>query len=250
MYKKVIAVFLFLSSIAFSQAIGPKVTIPQIDYDYTHVQRGEKLYHTYMIYNGGNGTLFLSNVRTSCKCITASLNKTQLAPTDSARLSVEYTNVGNSKKLDNYVAIRTNDPVNPDVRIYITRVNPGSAPTLASMPSDSLSGAFRGASIYFPETTHDFGDMQQGAVSDYIFKFVNRGNSTLIIKDITTSCGCTAALIKNKEIAPGNEGEIRVQFDSSGKFGKLSRIVTVYSNDPQQIEKKLTIYADVVKETK
>ncbi len=248
MFKKIITVLFFLSSVVFSQAIGPKVTIPQIDYDYTQVPQGEKLIHTYMIYNGGGGTLFLSNVRTSCKCITASLDKTQLAPADSARLAVEYTNIGNANKLDNYVAIRTNDPVNPDVRIYVTRVNPSSAPTLAHMPSDSVSGAFSGPSIYFPESTHDFGVMKQGAISDYVFKFVNRGNALLKIKDIRTSCGCTAALVKNKEIGPGSEGELRVQFDSAGKIGKLSRRIMVYSNDPQQIEKLLIIYADVEKE--
>lgn len=250
MYKKIITLLVFLSSIAFSQAIGPKVTIPQIDYDYTQVAPGAELSHTYMIYNGGGATLFLSNLRSSCTCIKASLDKTQLAPADSARLSVIYSNIGNTKKLDNYVAIRTNDPVNPDVRVYITRVNPGTAPTLASMPSDSISGAFSGPSIYFPELTHDFGVMKQGSVADYVFKFVNRGNAVLKIKDIRTSCGCTAALVKNKEVGPGKEGELRVEFDSSGKSGKLSRRISVYSNDPKQIEKLLIIYADVEKEAK
>ena len=230
--------------------IGPKVTIPQINYDYTLVPKGERQSHTYMIYNGGDAVLFLSNVRTSCSCVTAELDKTKLSPADSARLTVEYTNIGNSKKLDNYVTVKTNDPANPDVRIYVTRVNPVSGPTLAYMPNDSVKKTVSGPSIYFPEDTYNFGVMKQGAVGNHVFKFVNRGDSTLKIKDIRTSCGCTAALVKSKEIAPGTGGELRVEFDSSGKIGKLSRRITVYTNDPKHIEKLILIYADVVKETK
>lgn len=252
MYKKIITVIIFLSSLTLAQAIGPKASIPQINYDYTHVPKGEKLSHTYSIFNGGDEPLSLTDLRTSCKCIAASLNKNELAPTDSAKLTVEYTNTGNSQDLDNYVTIRTNDPSNPELRIYITRVTPGTAPTLSGMPNDSSGGKHVSAppSIYFPEDTHNFGVMKQGSVGDHIFKFQNKGGSALIIKDITTSCGCTAALVKSKEIAPGGEGELRVQFDSSGKIGKLSRSVTLYTNDPKHIEKTIIIYADVVTETK
>lgn len=250
MYKKIITVLVFLSSAAFAQAVGPKVTIPQTDYDYTQVPKGETLSHTYMIYNGGGGTLFLSDLKSSCTCIEASLNKTKLEPADSAGLSVVYTNIGNTKTLDNVVSIKTNDPSNPSVRIYITRVNPTNAPTLAQMPSDSVKSKFSIPEIYFPDSTHDFGLMKQGTTGDYVFKFANKGNAVLRIKDIRTSCGCTAALVKSKEIGPGQEGELRVEFDSSGKIGKLSRMITVYTNDPHHVEKTLIIYADVERESK
>ena len=252
MYKKIITVLVFLSSITFAQAIGPKATIPQMDYNFTHVPKGETLSHTYVIYNGGDKALTLYDVRTSCKCITASLDRTELAPTDSAKISVEYTNTGNSQNLNNYVAIRTNDPSNPDLRIYITRLNPGNKPTLSGMPNKSSDSTKISAppSIYFPEDSHNFGVMKQGSIGDHIFKFQNKGGSALEIKDITTSCGCTAALVKSKKIAPGGEGELRVQFDSSGKIGKLSRSVTLYTNDPKHVEKTIIIYADVVMETK
>jgi len=251
MFKKIIVLSVLFCSIALSQSIGPRATVPQANYSYDSVPMDSSTSHTYMIYNGGGATLLLSNVRTSCKCITASLDKTQLAPTDSARLSVSYTNIGNSKKLDNYISIKTNDPSNPDIRIYLTRVMPTGKPTLSSMPYDSIGGAASVApSLYFPETSHNFGILKQGDIADYIFKFYNRGNSTLVIKDIKTSCGCTAALVKNKKIEPNKEGELRVQFDSSGKIGKLSRRISVYTNDPREPSKMLIIYADVQKEKK
>ncbi|MCL5031384.1 MAG: DUF1573 domain-containing protein [Bacteroidetes bacterium] len=246
MIKKILFYFTFISIAIFAQAVGPKVTIPQINYNFDYVPIDSSLGHTYMIYNGGGGVLKLWGVKTTCKCISASLDKSTLTPTDSARLDVSYTNIKSSQGLDKYISIKTNDPNNPDVRIFITRTIPTNSPTLSSMPKDTTGGAASVAPvIYFPVSDHDFGKLKQGTIVSYTFKFMNKGNSTLKIKDITTSCGCTAALVKDKEIAPGKKGELAVQFDSSGKIGKLSRKITILSNDPKQSYKVLTIYADV-----
>ncbi len=249
MLKKFLALFVFFCAAAAAQSVGPVVSVPQIDYDFTHVAEGSSLGHVFMIYNGGGAVLKLWGVKTSCKCITASIDKTTLQPTDSARLNVSYTNIGNSSHLDNYVTIKTNDPNNPDLRIFITRAVPRTGPTLSEMPKDTVGGTSSPAPIiYFPVTDHNFGKMNEGQVSSYIFKFYNKGKATLRIRDITTSCGCTAALVKDKEIAPGKEGEVRVDFDSSGKSGKLVRRVTILSNDPKSVYTNLLIYADVEKE--
>jgi len=245
MINKIFFILVFFSACVFPQAIGPKVTIPQSNFDYSHVPQNSTFLHTYTIYNGGGGILKLMGVTTSCKCINASLDKTTLSPTDSARLEVSYINKGVSKGTDNFVSIKTNDPNNPEVRIFITRSVPTGAPTLASMPVDSIGGSAAGPVIYMPETEHDFGKMKQGDVGKYTFKIINKGATTLKIKDITTSCGCTAAVVKDKDIPAGKDGEILVQFDSSGKEGKLTRTVTVFSNDPKTAYKSIKIYADV-----
>ncbi len=246
MIGKIISICLFFAAVAFAQAIGPVATVPQIDYKYVNVQPGASLSHTYMIYNGGDETLYLSDVKTTCRCITASLDKNKLVPTDSARLEVTYSPTGNSNALDNYVSVKTNDPSNPDIRIYVTRASLVS-PTLATMPKDTIAGSAGGPLAYFPVTSHNFGKIKTGAIVDHVFKFYNRGNSNLIIKNIATSCGCTAAVVKNKTIAPGKEGELRVQFDSTGKYGRLSRRVTMYTNDSHEPMKTIVIFADVMK---
>ncbi|MGD1005825.1 MAG: DUF1573 domain-containing protein [Ignavibacteriaceae bacterium] len=245
MFKKVLSFLVFFSAYVFAQSIGPKVTIPQINYDFSHFPENSTLQHTYMIFNGGGGVLKLLGVSSSCKCITASLDRTTLTPTDSARLDVSYSNNGTSKGIDNYVSLTTNDPNNPDVRIFITRAVPTGAPTLSYMPIDTIGGSVVGPLIFMPEAEHDFGKMKQGDVGKYTFKIINKGTGLLRIKDITTSCGCTAAVIKDKDIPAGKEGEILVQFDSSGKMGKLSRRITVLSNDPKNTYKNIIIYADV-----
>jgi hypothetical protein len=245
MINKIFFLAILFSGCVLPQAIGPKVTIPQINYDYSQVPENVTFQHSYMIYNGGGGVLKLFGVSSSCKCITASLDVTTLTPTDSARLDVNFTNTGISKGTDNFITIKTNDPNNPDVRIFISRAIPTGAPTLSSMPVDTAGGTVVGPIIFLPETEHDFGLMKQGDIGKYTFKIINKGTGTLKIKDITTSCGCTAAVVTDKDIPAGKEGAIMVQFDSSGKMGKLSRRITVFSNDPKNTYKNITIFADV-----
>ncbi|MDH3268449.1 MAG: DUF1573 domain-containing protein, partial [Ignavibacteria bacterium] len=81
----------------------------------------------------------------------------------------------------------------------------------------------------------------------HTFNFANKGSSVLSIKDIKTSCGCTAALLSQDNLAPGQEGTIKVELDTKNRSGKMSRTVTINSNDPKDPAKVLTIYADIVK---
>lgn len=248
MVKKLLTVFVFFCTILFAQAIGPRVTVPQVDYNFTNIAKGTTVFHIFILFNGGGSALKLNDVRTSCKCIKASLDKTTLQPADSARLSVEYTNIGNSSNLNNYVSIKTNDPTNPDLRVFVTHAIPRTGPTLTHMPKDSLSDSTKGPRISFEETEFNFGKIKQDTIVSHIFKFINKGDAVLHIRHISTSCGCTAAAPKDKNIAPGKEGEILVKFDSSGKIGKLERSISVLSNDPKEVSKTLLIYANVTKD--
>ena len=112
-----------------------------------------------------------------------------------------------------------------------------------------LSGSFifagTGPKIKFREESKDFGKMKQGTVLTHIFVFKNEGDETLKIKKVTTSCGCTAALLSKKEIAPGEEGEIKLTFNTKGFEGKNTKYIDVESNDPAQTRKRLTVSAEI-----
>jgi len=47
---------------------------------------------------------------------------------------------------------------------------------------------------------------------------------------------------------PGQEGTIQVELDTKNRSGKMSRTITVRSNDPKDPAKILTIYADILKQ--
>ena len=87
--------------------------------------------------------------------------------------------------------------------------------------------------ITFKETKHDFGKVKQGVILTHLFKFKNDGDENLIIQKVQPSCGCTGATIGNKkEFNKDETGEIKVTFNTSGRWGKQSKTITVKSNDP------------------
>jgi hypothetical protein len=108
-----------------------------------------------------------------------------------------------------------------------------------------------GPVITFNEEKHDFGDVIQGPQIECNFEFTNTGQSDLIIKNVTTSCGCTGAILdQKKDYAPGEKGKIRVTFNTQGRTGVVEKTITVESNDVTSPHKVLTISSNVVPELK
>ena len=87
-----------------------------------------------------------------------------------------------------------------------------------------------GPVITFEEKSHDFGDITQGEKVEHIFQFENTGTSPLIITNVQTTCGCTATEWPREPIPPGETGKIKVNYDSTGRFGRQNKIVSIVSN--------------------
>lgn len=81
---------------------------------------------------------------------------------------------------------------------------------------------------------YDFGEVPQGDKVSYTFRFRNSGDELLEISSVSSSCGCTAALLSSKRIAPGEMGEIKATFDSSRFRGRVTKTITMKTNAPQQ----------------
>ena len=109
----------------------------------------------------------------------------------------------------------------------------------------SLSSAEKQPRIKFKQESWDFGKVKQGQALTYEFVFQNVGDEVLTIQKVTTSCGCTAALISEKKIAPGKEGKIGVTFNTQGYGGRVEETITVESDDPAQPQKQLMVRADI-----
>ncbi len=97
----------------------------------------------------------------------------------------------------------------------------------------------------FPEKSFDFGDMTQGEKKEHTFSLTNDGKSDLIIRNVRSSCGCTAVAPSKKVIAPGETVPIKVTFDSRGKRGRQSKSITVITNDPKNSTTTLRISSNV-----
>ena len=99
--------------------------------------------------------------------------------------------------------------------------------------------------IKFKETAWDFGKIKQGDIASHEFVFANEGDDTLTIEKVSTSCGCTAALVSDRAIPPGKSGKIEVKFDSRGYSGQITKVVYVQSNDPKDPQRPLEIKAEI-----
>jgi hypothetical protein len=81
----------------------------------------------------------------------------------------------------------------------------------------------------------DFGRIQPTEVVQRPFLLVNRGQATLLIRRLYTTCGCTVADLSSAEIPPGQASLITITFDAG--FHDVSgttvrRGLIMETNDP------------------
>lgn len=115
-----------------------------------------------------------------------------------------------------------------------------------NVPSTASGKALPGSppEITFAEQKHDFGKLVQGETVSYSFIFRNTGGSDLVISSAQGSCGCTIPSYPKGVVKPGEEGQIDVKFESSGKSGLVQKTVTLVTNCTPST-KVLTISATI-----
>jgi hypothetical protein len=79
----------------------------------------------------------------------------------------------------------------------------------------------------------DFGRAQPGKTLRKDFTIRNFGNAELVIENVSTTCGCAAALSARSRVEPGGRSGLRVTFDTRSYSGTVERQVLVRSNDPK-----------------
>ncbi len=84
--------------------------------------------------------------------------------------------------------------------------------------------------LTFTDTLHHFGKIKEGEKVTYSFNYTNTGKSPVVISQALASCGCTASDYKKDPIVAGEKGEIKVTFNSAGKFGYQKKVVTLMTN--------------------
>lgn len=85
------------------------------------------------------------------------------------------------------------------------------------------------AKMEFKSETLDYGEIKKGSDGVRVFEFKNTGDTDLIIKEVTSSCGCTIPKKPEDPIKPGKTGEIEVKYNTN-RVGPIRKTVTVYSN--------------------
>ncbi len=108
--------------------------------------------------------------------------------------------------------------------------------------SVALVAATARAELVFEQSTIELhpaiGDQQ--AVAH--FKYQNKGDKPVAIKNVSTSCGCTAATAGGKtSAAPGEKGEVTATFSIGDRIGTQLKQITVGTDDAPTPNKTLTL---------
>ena len=111
--KSIATIFTFFAVItAFSQ---PKIdVVGGQNCDWGRISpKDNPLKRDVVIRNAGNQKLILKNVKPTCGCTTAPMEKSELEPGESTKLKVTLNIGGNSGPLTKYINIESNDPNTP-----------------------------------------------------------------------------------------------------------------------------------------
>ena len=134
-------------------------------------------------------------------------------------------------------ALTACQPSNKEVSTDLINIAPADENTLSGKDLPEIT---------FEETAFNFGEILEGDLATFTYKFTNTGDADLLISEVQTSCGCTTAKDWSKApYSPGEEGSITITFDSDKKPGYNNKTITVLCNTVPSVH-KLKMYGDVI----
>ncbi|KUO59040.1 hypothetical protein APF79_10450 [bacterium BRH_c32] len=213
----------------------PAISVEKPSFDFGVIHEGENVTHSYEIINTGNSDLKITRVYASCGCTAVEPEKDLLKPGEKTSVMIEFNSIGRLGAQEKYIFINSNDPKQKELRLHFKA---DVQPKVEEVNNTE-------SKLTLTKNYFDFGNIKEGKIVEVTIAFKNSGKKDLIIKDVKTSCGCTAVLLSSKKLKPGEQGDMRIELDTSNRTGKLTRTVTLYSNDPVDPSQAITIFANI-----
>jgi len=116
----------------------------------------------------------------------------------------------------------------------------------AVQPAETPTG--QGPHLKVDRNTYDFGQVEPAVTLNGKFVLTNDGNETLVVKDVSSSCGCTIPDKKNFTLEPGESKDLNFTFTLSRHPGKSVKSIWVIMEPPAKPSRvELKIAAEVVR---
>jgi len=216
----------------------PEITSASPNHDFGQILEGQVVTHLFEIANKGTADLKIEKVRATCGCTAVQPAKTELKPGEKTTIQVEFDSNRRLGLQQKFVYVFSNDPKTPQYKLsfnamVVEKLEP---------PKDAKVGK-----LVLEKKMIDFGNVEEGKVVEGTIGFTNKGNGVLEIINVRTSCGCTAAILSSRKLNPGEKGSLKIELDTSNREGKMTRIVSLFSNDPTQANQIITITANIEK---
>jgi hypothetical protein len=111
-----------------------------------------------------------------------------------------------------------------------------------------LAACSRGAPDIDVVSAYDAGSIVKGssAVAELVVR--NLGDRPLTVASVSTSCGCTKAVLAPMVIAAGGEANLRVEYDSAAHeedMGFIERFIFISSDDPDENDARISFTVTV-----
>lgn len=193
-----------------------------------------------LIFNQGKEVVWLDTQHTALPpYLQMHISRNFIRPGGYARAKFRYRT--REKKEYGYVKeflfLVTDDSLNPRKRIDYT------IDIKEDFSSMSRADIAAGPRVSFDKKVHDFGELKQNDRVFAKYQMTNTGKSTLIIRKVKGSCGCTAAASGKESLEPGESTEIEIAFTTGARTGKIRKNITVITNDPTNPVAKLEFTA-------
>ncbi len=87
----------------------------------------------------------------------------------------------------------------------------------------------------------DMGEVVEGKKAEATLFLRNTGSQPVHVSKVETSCGCTAASLESRELAPGAFTPLHVRVDTTAKRGLVRKRVTVFDSQGRKAQAWLTL---------
>lgn len=192
------------------------------------------------VINNGNDAITFSKAETP-SYIRAEVVPTTLEPGQQGKVRIGY----NGKKKGQYgfqsdnIVLHTDDSEQPQksFSVYATLEE-----FFAKLTSDELATA---PQLKITDTSFDFGRIRKNHESYHQVSLLNTGKSELEIRAIQGNCSCITATSDKQKIKPGDNTSMKIAFNPQDRVGTQQKLITVYTNDPQNPVQRITFTAYV-----
>lgn len=93
----------------------------------------------------------------------------------------------------------------------------------------------------------DFGEVTNFSEVKRLVTIKNIGTDTLVISNVSSSCGCTAALMSNDHIPPTDSAALSITFNAKQFSGIIRKKITMQTNDTSRPRVEIGFTANVVR---
>lgn len=206
--------------------------------DFGNLPLGTKRQMPLKLKNDGDSTVTIQKINTPGDVTSYPTAPFELAPRQSKILKFTLFSKGSPTEMGIYkrdISIQSSEyPKQPYPITAAGILYPNIPEPAANEASPKIS---------FKKETINFGKLGKGAGFKGQFHFENKGKAVLTVYKVESGgCSCTTPSdYSNEKIKPGEEDQIRVDFDSESLEGPVDKKIYVFTNDPDNPLKVLSI---------